>query len=217
MANYFQKNMAIVNDNGFLSGHIGEMVFRELNSKQVVQSKPTQYHDANSQAQQKQRSGMRNILAFYRLLKGAVKTQFEEADSLNRPYNRFVHYNLLLPAVDLSKQDYSKRLCIPAPYIVSHGSLPSLEVCSGTNCIQFQMKQEEWKPGDTLRLIKVEHQETTSDIPACLKASFSDESINIVEDKLISSGPLSHGAYAYIHIRDTRKGLLVSTQQLILL
>ena len=42
--------MAIVNDNGFLSGHIGEMVFRELGSKQIVQSMPAQYHDANSEA-----------------------------------------------------------------------------------------------------------------------------------------------------------------------
>ena len=68
-----------------------------------------------------------------------------------------------------------------------------------------------------MRLIKVEHQETATDAPTYLKASFSDESINIVEDKLISSGPLPHGAYTYIHIRNTRKGLLVSTQQLTLL
>ena len=209
--------MAIVNDNGFLSGHIGQIVYRELNGLQVAQAMPSQYHDAKSAAQLKQRSGMRNILATYRLLKAAIKEQFEEATSMKRPYNCFVHHNLLLPAVELSKKDYDTKLGLPAPYIVSHGSLPPLDIQVNTDTIQFQMKYEEWKELDILRLIKIESTEPSADTPAHLKADVQDTIINNVEDKMIVSTPLLHGAYTFVHLRQTRKGFLVSTQHLFLL
>ena len=57
--------MSKIKENGILSGHTGRFVYRELNGKQVVQSMPSHYRDANTDAQKKQRSGMRNILAYY--------------------------------------------------------------------------------------------------------------------------------------------------------
>lgn len=209
--------MAKVNDNGFLSGHIGSIVYRELNGIQVAQAMPSQYHDAKSEAQLKQRSGMRNILATYRLLKGAIKEQFEEATSMKRPYNCFIHHNLLLPAVELSKKDYDMRLGLLAPYIVSHGSLPPLNIQVNTDTIQFQMKYEEWKELDILRLIMLESTEPSADKPTHLKAVVQDTFINKVEDKMIVSDALPHGAYTFVHLRQTRKGFLVSTQHLFLL
>lgn len=209
--------MAKVNDNGFLSGHIGSIVYRELNGMQVAQAMPSQYHDAKSEAQLKQRSGMRNILATYRLLKGSIKEQFEEATSMKRPYNCFIHHNLLLPAVELSKKDYDMRLGLLAPYIVSHGSLPPLNIQVNTDTIQFQMKYEEWKELDILRLIMLESTEPSADKPTHLKAVVQDTFINKVEDKMIVSDSLPHGAYTFVHLRQTRKGFLVSTQHLSLL
>ena len=209
--------MAKVNDNGFLSGHIGQIVYRELNGMQVAQAMPSQYHDAKSEAQLKQRSGMRNILATYRLLKAAIKEQFEEATSMKRPYNCFVHHNLLLPAIELSKKDYDMRLGLLAPYIVSHGSLPPLDIGDNNDTIQFQMKAEDWKPLDVLRLIRIESKESSADTPTHLKAMVQDTIINKVEDKIIVSTPLPHGAYTFVHLRQTRKGFIVSTQHLSLL
>ena len=209
--------MAKVNDNGFLSGHIGQIVYRELNGMQVAQAMPSQYHDAKSEAQLKQRSGMRNILATYRLLKAAIKEQFEEATSMKRPYNCFIHHNLLLPAIELSKKDYDMRLGLLAPYIVSHGSLSPLDIQVNTDTIQFQMKYEEWKELDTLRLIMLESTEPSADKPTHLKAVVQDTFINKVEDKMIVSDTLPHGAYTFVHLRQTRKGFLVSTQHLSLL
>ena len=209
--------MAKVNDNGFISGHIGPIVYRELNGIQVAQAMPSQYHDAKSEAQLKQRSGMRNILATYRLLKGAIKEQFEEATSMKRPYNCFVHHNLLLPAVELSKKDYDMRLGLLAPYIVSHGSLPPLDIQVNADTIQFQMKYEEWETLDILRLIMIESTEPSADKPTHLKAVVQDTIINKVEDKMIVSDTLPHGAYTFVHLRQTRKGFLVSTQHLSLL
>lgn len=209
--------MAKVNDNGFLSGHIGQIVYRELNGMQVAQAMPSQYHDAKSEAQLKQRSGMRNILATYRLLKAAIKEQFEEATSMKRPYNCFVHHNLLLPAIELSKKDYDMRLGLLAPYIVSHGSLPPLDIQVNTDTIQFQMKSEEWKELDILRLIMLERTGPSADTPTHLKAVVQDTFINKVEDKMIVSDTLPHGAYTFVHLRQTRKGFLVSTQHLSIL
>ena len=209
--------MAIIKGNGSLSGHVGQLVFRELNGQQVVQSMPTQYRDANTPAQQRQRSGMRNILVTYRLLKQAIKIQFEEATPVVRPYNCFVHHNLLLPAVDLSKTDYEMHLGILAPYIVSNGSLPPLDVIAEGDTIKFEMKAEDWKTGDTMRLIRVESIDPEAVGPTQLSAHYTDIIISRPEDQCIVSDHLPHGAYTYIHLRSKTKGYLVSSQYLTLL
>lgn len=118
--------MAILFDEKSIKlGHVDGCVFRRMNGKIVMQSMPSQYRDANSPAQQKQRSGMCNILAYYRLLKNIIHGQFAEVGG--RTYNNFVSSNLKLDAVELSKEDYKRGYCILAPYIISKGTLPPLE------------------------------------------------------------------------------------------
>lgn len=90
---------------------------------------------------------MRNIMAFYRLLKEATKEQFEKATPLKRTYNCFIHHNLQQPSVALQKQDFEQGLSLLAPYTVSHGSLPCLKVEVVDGCVQFLMRSDEWKPG----------------------------------------------------------------------
>lgn len=118
--------MSKIKENGILSGHTGRFVYRELNGKQVVQSMPSHYRDANTDAQKKQRSGMRNILAYYRLLKDVIVEQFEDSSGVRKsPYHSFVHHNILLPPVELPQAEYNKGLSVLAPYIISFGSLPT--------------------------------------------------------------------------------------------
>lgn len=40
--------MSKLNNKGFLSGHIGNIVYREVNGRQIVQSMPSHYHDAKT-------------------------------------------------------------------------------------------------------------------------------------------------------------------------
>ncbi|MCQ2239842.1 MAG: hypothetical protein MJZ73_11500 [Bacteroidaceae bacterium] len=209
--------MSKINKNGFLSGHTGDLVHREVKGKQIVQAMPSHYHDANTASQQKQRSGMRNIMAFYRLLKEAIKEQFEEATPLRRAYNCFIHHNLLQPSVALKKQDFEQGLCLLAPYAVSHGSLPSLDVEAVEGCVQFQMKSEEWKSGDILRWIQIVPAPADDNSPTFMTASFRDEIINNPEDKSIKTESLAHGAYSFIHMRDMKDKKWVSSQQLIII
>lgn len=210
--------MSIINKNGFLSGHTGDLVYREVKGKQIVQAMPSHYHDANTISQQKQRSGLRNIMAFYRLLKDLIKEQFEEASPLKRAYNCFIHHNLLLPAVILEKQAFDQGLCLLAPYVISHGSLPSLQAEIVDGRIRFQMKKDEWKQGDVLRRIQVApstHENNCS--PLSWTATFTDEAIDTPEDRIIEMGGNASGGYAFIHIRNTANHRWVSTQHLVIL
>lgn len=209
--------MSKINKNGFLSGHTGDLVYREVKGRQIIQAMPSHYRDANTVSQQKQRSGMRNIMAFYRLLKEAIKEQFEEATPLKRAYNCFIHHNLLQPSVTLKKQDFEQGLCLLAPYTISHGSLPPLEVEAVDGCVQFQMRSEEWKSGDILRWIQVVPVSADDNSPTFMSVSSRDEIINNPEDKFIKTEIFAHGAYSFIHIRYTKKNKLVSSQQLIII
>ena len=210
--------MSKIKENGILSGHTGRFVYRELNGKQVVQSMPSHYRDANTDAQKKQRSGMRNILAYYRLLKDVIVEQFEDSSGVrNSPYHSFVHHNILLSPVELPQSDYNKGLSVLAPYIISFGSLPPLEVAVEDNSLRFCMKSEEWEKGDILRLIKVECPAPDNNTPSSLDATYVDEVINEPENKLIMTSRLSHGAYAYVHIRNAVSRSLVSSQRLLLI
>lgn len=211
--------MAILLDEKTIKlGHIDGFVFRKVNGKIVAQSMPSQYTDANSPAQQKQRSGMRNILAFYRmkLLRELIKEQFKEVDG--RAYNNFVSRNLKQEAVELSEKDYKNDRCILAPYIISEGTLPPLNQHVVDGCLQVKINGNEWKRYDVLRLIRIESSNATGDAPAQAIVRFKNEPIYKPVDQTITTTPLPHGAYAFVHLRyrgnDTPK---VSTEHLMII
>lgn len=207
--------MAILFDEKSIKlGHVDGCVFRRMNGKIVMQSMPSQYRDANSPAQQKQRRGMCNILAYYRLLKNIIHGQFAEVGG--RTYNNFVSSNLKLDAVELSKEDYKKGYCILAPYIISKGTLPPLEAQAVDNHIEVQIKGEDWQYGDILRFIKVTKKES-SDNPFLMVANYDERIIYNAKDQTIVTQELPHGAYAFVHVRckgeDNTK---VSTEHLVI-
>ena len=123
----------------------------------------------------------------------------------------------MLSPVELPQSDYNKGLSVLAPYIISFGSLPPLEVVVEDNSLRFCMKSEEWEKGDILRLIKVECPAPDNNTPSSLDATYVDEVINEPENKLIMTSRLSHGAYAYVHIRNAVSRSLVSSQRLLLI
>ena len=125
--NQLSKSMSIVKNPPKRSGHIGNEVFRDLGDRVVMQAMPSCYTDKKSEAQLKQRSGMKNILAMYRKVKEAVSGCFEERHGKQRDYNCFVSHNLLQSPVPMSKKEYRNGETILAPYVISSGSLPSLD------------------------------------------------------------------------------------------
>lgn len=210
--------MAIVDDpKGIKSGHMGGVVFRTVDGKIVSQAMPSQYKDAKSPAQQKQRSGMRNLLAFYRVVADAIRLQFNDEKGHGRPYNLFVGQNLKMPAVELPEDDYKKGNCILAPYIISYGKLKPLEPEVVDGCLRVEAKPELWRKGDILRLVGVESKGMEDGVPTRLTLRCEDMNIDRRPETVFTSEPLPHGAYTFVHIRRIGKKYQSSTQQLIII
>ena len=132
--------MATVDLSSLLKGRVGELVFRTYRGKLIAQSRPTQYHDRNSEAQQKQRGGMRNLIAMYKCMRNDIRDCFEEATGKQRPYNRFIHHNIKMQTPVLSKKDY--------------GTLPPLDTTIDGNIIRFTINYKDWERDDIIRFIE---------------------------------------------------------------
>ena len=118
--------MATVDLSSLLKGRVGGLVFRTYRGKLIAQGRPTQYHDRNSEAQQKQRGGMRNLIAVYGRMKDDIRDCFEEATGKQRSYNRFIHHNIKMQAPVLSKVDFDKRLAIPFKNLMDENKIALL-------------------------------------------------------------------------------------------
>lgn len=212
------NNMAIIDDSkGIKTGHADGFVFRKVNGKMVAQAMPSQYNDAKSPAQQKQRSGMRNLLAFYRVAADAIRLQFNDEKGHGRPYNLFVGMNLKMPAVELPDAEYRLGNCILAPYIISYGKLTPLEPEVVDGCLRVEVNPESWRNGDILRLVGVESKGTEDGVPTRLSLRCEDLNIDRSPENVFTSEPLPHGAYTFVHIRRIGKKYQSSTQQLIII
>ena len=209
--------MVKINKKGILSGRIEGMVYRELGGVQIIQSRPTNYRDANSKRQQQQRKGMRNILAAYGLLKYLLRENFEEAANPLAVYRRFIHYNLLIEHVELGAEDYNQGICVPAPYIISSGSLPALDLRLEDNCLAFDINDKDWRRGDLLRFYQLKCLETPEpgQGPCRLEAKCEETVYDYTMEGHVVSAPLPHGAYAYVHLRHEGHHILCSPQHLV--
>ena len=109
---------------GLKRGHIGGMVYRVVNGKQVIQEMPSSYRDRKSEKQLRQRSGMKNIVAAYRLVSKAIQECFEDAEGTKRPYHRFLYHNLLLDPVAMTANTIETGRWIPSSSI--SGWIPTI-------------------------------------------------------------------------------------------
>lgn len=195
------------------------MVYREYGGVQIIQSRPTGYRDANSKRQQQQRKGMRNILAAYGLMKYLLRENFEEAGNPLAVYRRFIHYNLLIEHVELSPEDYNCGLCVPAPYVISSGSLPALDLRVEGHSLAFDIDEKDWQRDDLIRLYQLRSIETPElGQGACrLEAKCEETVYDYTMERHVVSAPLPHGAYAYVHLRHDGHRTLCSPQHFVVI
>ncbi|MDO5130760.1 MAG: hypothetical protein Q4D64_12690 [Prevotellaceae bacterium] len=207
--------MATVDLSSLLKGRVGELVFRTYRGKLIAQSRPTQYHDRNSEAQQKQRGGMRNLIAMYKCMRNDIRDCFEEATGKQRPYNRFIHHNIKMQTPVLSKKDYDFHRLIPLPYIISNGTLPPLDTTIDGNIIRFTINYKDWERDDIIRFIEF----TTESIDGSPTDKYScrhDDVIITHPTGQVIERELTHtGLYAFVHIRLFGGIRKISTQSLI--
>ena len=179
--------MAIVDNKGGYHGQAGDMVFQMQNGQQILRSKPVHYHDRKSEVQLEQRDKMKTVQMLYRKLKPAVKGCFELLKEGQRDCDRFMSLNLL----NIN--------------IVSDGSLPVLGYRIVGDKIECDIISEQWKRGDILRFISLVNE----------TVEFEDITVDPKNQTTIVRDVKPNGMYAFVHLRNGRKGRLASPQQLI--
>lgn len=123
--------MAIIN-NGLLGSSrnkVGNLVTYRMKGQDIARAKAAQVSNPRSLAQMQQRVKLANLVGMYR----ANRAWMDGLAFSTRPahwsdYNAFVSANIASNRIALTKEQAAAGTTIVAPYIVSRGSLPTIEV-----------------------------------------------------------------------------------------
>lgn len=183
--------MAIIDTEslGVLSGSVGDLVFQFQKGAQTVREKPAHYHDRKSEEQLAQRERFKEAQQLYRKVKQAVRGCFDAAKKKETQRDCEIF-------ISLNTQKWGT---------LSIGVLPPLTPRIEENCLLLELCPEEWLKGDILRFIRVEAE----------RATFQDTLIIHPEARTFRSEPLGAAHGCWIHLRPTKKGYQVSSQQLL--
>ena len=113
---------------GYARGKVGDLVFARRLGQQTTRAYNSSPKDAKTRSQVTQRVKMANVIAMYRALKSICNHSFEGLDVGQTSYSAFVKANLTGNKVSLTKEAASFGACVVAPYLISRGSLPSIQV-----------------------------------------------------------------------------------------
>lgn len=81
-----------------------------------------------TQSQMAHRVRWANCVNFYRVNSSWLKYAFETKKSNQSEYNKFMSLNAANSPIFLTKQEAAAGACVVVPYIITQGSLPSVEV-----------------------------------------------------------------------------------------
>lgn len=118
-------------------GSLGGVTFRGVNGQTVTSEKITKTTNPRTEAQMKQRVQLANLVSTYRLLQRSNLKGFQFKRKTQSDYNAFVANNINIVKCYLTKQEAAAQACIPAPYLFSQGSLPSIVVSQDSGTSRF--------------------------------------------------------------------------------
>lgn len=113
---------------GYARGKVGSLVFLRRKNEQITRSYNSKPANPNTMAQSAQRVQLANLVSFYRAVKALLGHSFTDAKPNQSSYNAFVAANLNSIRVYLSKEAAHAHAAVVAPYVVSSGILPSIQV-----------------------------------------------------------------------------------------
>lgn len=113
---------------GYARGKVGDLVFARRLGQQTTRAYNSNPKDAKTRSQVTQRVKMANVIAMYRAMKNICNHSFEGLSVGQTSYSAFVKANLTGNKVSLTKEAASFGACVVAPYLISRGSLPSIQV-----------------------------------------------------------------------------------------
>lgn len=133
--------MALVN-NMWLRGtkkRIGGTVYYQAMGQTRHRELAAEVSNPRTISQMNQRVKWANLVAFYRANQSWMKYAFETKKTNQSEYNKFMSLNVTASPIYLTKQQASVGSCVCYPYIVTQGSLPSIEVQSYENEYQTNL------------------------------------------------------------------------------
>lgn len=115
-----------------IKGRVGAMTYYTSKGQQIVRQSQnnSNYGDtaSRSEAQQANRVRWANLVNFYKSSSVWMKKAFESKRRGQTDYNKLMSVNLTSSRIYLTKDEANAGCCIIYPYIVSQGSLPSIEI-----------------------------------------------------------------------------------------
>ena len=115
-----------------ISGKVGDLVYFVRGGQQIIRGVSTSSKNSRTSAQMMQRMKWPNIVAVYKTLSPYLKDCFENKPAGQTDYNRFMSINLNTEPVYLEKGEVRLGAAIVAPYVISQGSLPAIQVSGAT-------------------------------------------------------------------------------------
>ena len=111
-----------------MSGSVGDLTYRVVNGQQTVAARVTHVKNPRTEGQMGQRTKWANVLAMFRAGAPSLKDAFERKTGRTSDYNCFTSINLQSSGVFLTKQMAAQGGGIVAPYQITQGSLPAIQV-----------------------------------------------------------------------------------------
>lgn len=112
-----------------LRGSAGKWTYARTGGQTVAREKAdTKGQSPRTFAQMRNRVQLSNIVNMWRAFEGLDRPSFERADRRVSDYNLFTAANLGIVPVFLTKEEARSGACVVAPYIVTRGTLPSINI-----------------------------------------------------------------------------------------
>ena len=124
-----------------ISGKVGDLLYQVRGGEQLIRGVPSRVKNPRTELQMAQRMKWPNVLAVYRALQPYMKDCFETKQGGQTDYNRFMGINLHAEPVYLEKSAARLGAAIVAPYVISQGSLPSIQVSGATPTTDIALGQ----------------------------------------------------------------------------
>lgn len=131
--------MAIIRNaaNTLRKGRVGDTTYYVALGRQIARQRLNNSNygkDARrTPSQQANRVRWSNLVNFYKVSRGWISKAFEYKRAGQTDYNRLMQVNVASSAISLTKTMAEAGACIADQYIISQGSLPSIEVTKSNN------------------------------------------------------------------------------------
>lgn len=139
--------------NTVLVGRVGDKTFYVADGRQIARQRlnNSNYGEGASrtQIQQERRIKWANLVNFYKASSKWIKSAYENRKKGQTDYNKFMQLNINNAKVVLTKDLAASGACVVEPFMVSQGSLPSIEINKSNNVFATSLAYPTGTIGDS--------------------------------------------------------------------